>query len=156
MGAGAHYRPVNVGVIKYHTGMMFRLCLSLICIVPSVYLSLGSTDYVVNNSQIDIKSIGESHDQVLVCHTNSTACCRGQDDPSTVTGSGEWLFPNGAAVIPIQHVTELDTDLFYRSRHQQLIRLHRRGDVSMPTGSYCCLIPVATRGEMTFCLDLGI
>ena len=107
------------------------------------------------NSQIDIDSIGESDEQALVCHTDSPVCCRGMDNPNGFTGSGEWLFPNGTTIVRSQDVTVSDTDLFYRSRDTQLIRLHRRGNITMPTGTYCCIVPVASGGDKTFCVELG-
>ena len=107
------------------------------------------------NSQIAIDSVGESDEQALVCHTDSPVCCRAVDDTVTFTGTGEWLLPNGNTIMPRQFVTDSDRDLFYRSRGSQLIRLHRRGSITMPTGTYCCMVPVASGENMTFCVESG-
>ncbi len=39
--------------------------------------------------------------------------------------------------------------------HGGILRLHRRGSVSGPTGSYCCVIPDNTGVNMTFCVRIG-
>ncbi len=108
------------------------------------------------NSQVAIDTIGETDDTALTCRTDSTICCTAQDNPNSTTGSGDWLFPNGTAVIrKIDINNESDTDLLYISRVTSALKLHRRGSVSGPTGSYCCVIPDSAGVHTTFCVQLG-
>ncbi len=122
--------------------------------VPPVFVSLGTTNYAVMNSQIAIDTIGETAESALTCRTDLTTCCRGQDNPDGNSGFGEWQFPNGTNIIRSLDITDSYTDVFYRSRNTSSLLLHRRGSVSGPTGSYCCVLPAST-GEVTFCVELG-
>ncbi len=115
---------------------------------------MGTTNYDVMNSQVAIDIIGDTTETALTCRTDSTICCTGQDNPNSANGLGDWLFPNGTAVTRSQDITDdSDTNLLYRSRDTGALRLHRRGSVSGPTGSYCCVIP-ARSGEVTFCVQV--
>ncbi len=116
---------------------------------------MGTTNYAANNSQVAIETIGDTTETALTCRTDSTICCRGRDNPNSADGLGDWLFPNGTAVVRIQDITDSDTDVLYRSRDTGSLRLHRRGSVSGPTGSYCCVIPDSTGEDVTFCVQLG-
>ena len=124
--------------------------------VPKVYVSLGFTNYPVNNSHILITALGQNNDQALVCHTESIECCRGVDNPYNHKGKGEWLFPNGTAVQRSLDVQDSSvTNVFHRSHDFRLIRLHREGDIVNPTGTYCCEIPSNSSETVTFCVVLG-
>ncbi len=123
--------------------------------VPPVYVSVGTTNYAVMNSQVAIDTIGETDDTALTCRTDSTICCTAQDNPNSTTGFGEWLFPNKTAVTRKLDITESDTDLLYSVGDTGALRLHRRGSVSGPTGSYCCVIPDNTGVIQAFCVQLG-
>ena len=127
--------------------------------VPSVYVSLGSTNYPVNNSHLLITALGQHNDQAMVCHVDNIRCCRGidNDNPNDFIGSGEWLFPNGTAVQrSLDFQDSGGTSVFYRSRDFRLIRLHRDESVVTPTGSYCCQIPLRNDTDVvTFCIELG-
>ncbi len=120
--------------------------------VPPVYVSVGTTNYAVMNSEVAIDTIGETDDTALTCRTDSTICCTAQDNPNSTTGSGDWLFPNKTAVT---RITGSDTDLLYSVGDTGALRLHRRGSVSGPTGSYCCVIPDSAGVSTTFCVQLG-
>ncbi|XP_064386164.1 uncharacterized protein LOC135334777 [Halichondria panicea] len=128
---------------------------ALTCQLPPVYVSVGTTNYAANNSQVAIDTIGDTTETALTCRTNSTICCTGKDNPNSANGLGDWLFPNGTVVTRSQEITDSDTDLLYRSRNTSALRLHRRGSVSGPTGSYCCVIPDNTEVDMTFCVQLA-
>ncbi len=66
------------------------------------------------------------------------------------------MFPNGTAVTRILDISnDSDTDLLYSIGDTGALRLHRRGSVSGPTGSYCCVIPDNTGVDVTFCVQLG-
>ncbi len=123
--------------------------------VPPVYVSVGTTNYAAMNSQVAIDTIGETDDTALTCRTDSTICCTSQDNPNSTTGSGEWLFPNGTAVTKNLDTTGSDTDLLYSVGDTGALRLHRRGSVSGPTGSYCCVIPDSAGVNTLFCVQLG-
>ena len=126
----------------------------LLSTVPPVRLFLSSVFYTANRTQIDITSIGESDEQALICHTDSSVCCGAQDNSSSGVVSGEWLFPNGTVIAPSQNGTE--TDQFFTSWDRRLVRLHRRGNIVMPTGLYCCLVPTTSGEEVAICVELGV
>ncbi len=122
--------------------------------VPPVYVSMGTTNYAVMNSQVAIDTIEDTTETALTCRTDSTICCTGQDNPNAI-GLGDWVFPNGTAIKRRLDITDSDTDILYRSRDTGVLRLHRRGSVSGPTGSYCCVIPDNTGVTRAFCVQLG-
>ena len=126
----------------------------LFLLVPPVYLSLSGSNYFTSNSEIVISSIGDTNDVALVCHTDLATCCRASDDPNPGgVGRGDWMFPNGIVLLAATTVTS-DTNVIYRSRDTAVVRLHRRGTITTPTGTYCCVIPTSG-GERTFCANLG-
>ena len=122
--------------------------------VPPVFVSLGTTNYAVMNSQIAIDTIGETAESALICRTDLTTCCRGQDNPLGNFGFGEWRFSNRTYILRSQDITDSDTDVFYFTRNASSVILNHRGSVSGPTGFYCCVVPAST-GEVTFCVELG-
>ena len=63
------------------------------------------------------------------------------------------MFPNGTVLLAGTTVIS-DTNVIYRTRDEAVIRLHRRGTIATPTGTYCCVIPTS-EGERTFCANLG-
>ncbi|XP_064386154.1 uncharacterized protein LOC135334773 isoform X2 [Halichondria panicea] len=162
----ADSRPIN-SIATFtcdngYTGGGFRVCqndgtwngTALTCKLPPVYVSVGTTNYAVMNSQITIDTIGDTTETALTCRTDSTICCTGQDNPNSANGLGDWLLPNGTAVTRSLDITDSDTDLLYSVGDTGALRLHRRGSVSGPTGSYCCVIPDNTGVNMTFCVQL--
>ena len=122
----------------------------------TVYLSLGSTTFTTNNTEILITDIGEDEDLPrLTCHTDLTECCR-KNDTGVQGGLGAWYYPDGS-VVQSYDVAVTAGEGFYRVRNApRVIRLaRRRGTRPLPpTGSYCCVIPT-TGGEMTFCSKIG-
>ena len=137
--------------------MYTNILLSPTPTVPFVYVSVGSTNYAVINSQVAIDTIRDTTETALTCSTDSTICCTAQDNPNSASGFGYWLFPNGTAVtsLRILDVNESDTDLLYSVGDTGALRLYRRGSVSGPTGSYCCVIPDNTGVIQAFCVQLG-
>ena len=124
-------------------------------LVPLVYLSLSGTNYLTSNPEIVISSIGDAKEDALVCHTDLATCCRADNDPTNPdrVGRGDWMFPNGT-VLPAGTTVTSDTNVTYRTRDKAVIRLHRRGTITTPTGTYCCMIPTSGGGR-TFCANLG-
>ena len=120
--------------------------------VPPVYVSMGTTNYAASNSQVAIDTIGDTTETALTCRTDSTICCTGQDNPNS---ANDWLFPNGTAVTRSLDITDSNTDILYSVGDTGALRLHHRGSVSGPTGSYCCVIPDNTGVDVTFCVELG-
>ncbi len=115
-----------------------------------VYFSLWNMSYCSNNSDIVVTRIGPTNETSLICHTDSTTCCRGIHNPDSYNSFGEWLFPNGT-MITRNGVTG---DGFYWIRYFKVVRLYRQGDIQAPLGRYCCRIP-DSGGEMrTFCANL--
>ena len=132
------------------------------CAIALVYLSLGSTNITTNNTEILITDIGEDAPDSppsLTCHTDLTQCCRNND-----TGDqgvlGEWFYPDGRVIqTNTSTQSQADREGFYlyivRNAPQVLRLAHRQlGTPYVLTGSYCCVVPT-TRGEMTFCANIG-
>ncbi len=116
---------------------------------------MGTTNYVAGNSQVAIDTIRDTTETALTCRTDSIICCTGQDNPNSANGIGDWLLPNGTSVTRNLDITDSDTDLLYSVGDTGALRLHRRGSVSGPTGSYCCVIPDNTGVILAFCVQLG-
>ena len=126
-------------------------CLSLLFpIAQKVYLSHGNTHYYANNTAVIISTIMTTNDTSLTCHTDSTTCCRGVDNPVRSNGFGEWFFPIGESIAR----NSVTGDGFYWTRFYQAIRLYRQGDTQTPLGTYCCRIPYNTGEMRTFCASL--
>ena len=138
--------------VQVRTYLIYRHCWSLLLpTAQTVYLSHGNTHYYANNTRIIISSIMTTDDTSLTCHTDSTTCCRGIDNPSSGMGTGEWLFLNG---MEIPRRNSITTNGFYWSRYHHVVRLYRQGDIQFPLGTYCCRIP-DSGGEMrTFCANI--
>ena len=101
----------------------------------NVNFSLNGTFYQ-NNSLVTLDDIGEG-DDVLLCLTNLTACCR----PPYTNGRnrsalGNWFFPNGTRVPSSDKQWD-----FHRTRGQMRVALHRRKDGE--DGVYRCVVPDA-------------
>ena len=79
-------------------------------------------------------------DASVHCVTDKTDCCR-RGDGGAPHGLGEWYFPNNGSAVGIEG-NGLGGS-FYRDRGPSVLRLHRRHNVMMPTGPFCCVIPDA-------------
>ena len=93
--------------------------------------------------------IGITNDSALTCHTDSTTCCRGRDNPQGGFESGEWLFPNGT-MITANSVTGSG---FHWIRYFQAVGLYRHGDIQV-LGRYCCRIPNRHGDVVSVCANL--
>ena len=83
-----------------------------------------------SDSEIAITDIGSSNEESLLCFTDNPNCCDGENR------MGQWYLPDMTEVR-----TEGIGDSFYRDRGPSVVRLHRRHNVMMPTGRFCCEIP---------------
>lgn len=85
-----------------------------------------------NNTMVSITTVGENENDALLCFTDLFQFT----DYSTVNDSfndtGTWYFPNSSAV-----ATSGD---MYITRDQGVVRLHRRNNITMPTGQFHCEI----------------
>ena len=107
-----------------------------------MYLQLNGVSYG-NNSEVNIIDIG-SDQHSLQCVTNNTYCCERIE-----WRVGEWFFPNMSVVR-----RKGDGGSFYRDRDQSVVRLHRRHNVMMPNGSFCCEIPDANNEIQSICIEV--
>ena len=132
----------------------------VVCLYAGMYLSLGTTTFIMNNTEILITSIGDDNDidlnPPLICHTDLVACCTPSETNMT-RGIGDWRYPNRDRV-PGGSGSNSVFQPFVSLRNVQSIQLVRRDEFTPPpldpTGFYCCIIP--TNGEdMTFCAKLG-
>ena len=91
-----------------------------------------------NNSIVDLSEIG-LNDNSLVCYTDLTTCCRGDDNPNDGT-MGVWRLPNNSVAIS---KGMSNANMFSRNRDTQALLLHRGINVSEPSGIFICDIPDA-------------
>ncbi len=93
-----------------------------------------------------------AHAQIALC--SSIRIIEDSDNRDS-DNRGSTVTVNGTAVTRSLDITDSDTDLLYSVGDTGALRLHRRGSVSGPTGSYCCVIPDNTGVDVTFCVQLG-
>ena len=98
-------------------------------------------EIIEENCSVSITDIGEN-DAAVFCVTDNVGCCRGR-----FGGVGEWYFPNNERV-----GTMGGGGSFYRDRSQRVVRLNRRYDAIMPTGSFCCEIPDVNNVTRRICI----
>ncbi len=115
-----------------------------------LFLSLQGISYTTNNSNILVTRIGSTNDTSLICHTNSTTCCRGIHNPEGSNRFGEWVFPNGTSITQ----NSVTGSGFYSVRNLQAVRLYRQGVIQTPLGTYCCSIPDSGGEIRTLCANL--
>ena len=105
--------------------------------------------FIANNSQVNIRSIGTSTDDpngALQCITDRFPCCMSQDPQH-----GEWYLPNGELVQGTTSTTAL-----YRSRGDNgEVSLNRPSDIMYPIGRYCCEVANAANINQTLCVIIG-
>ena len=108
-----------------------------------VYLSLGGTVGLQNNSCVSISDINSSTPhQLLACVTDKVPCCQTQ---------GQWYYPNGSQV---RH--NFGGNPFYMERtNKGSVNLFRRNNASEPYGEFCCRIADAADVSHTLCIDFG-
>ena len=129
-----------------HLQTLYRLFST---VIPLGYLSHSSTNYFFGIPEVPLSSVGEGPDRSLVCHTDSTACCR-QLDSGMEGGVGDWYYPNGSAIN-----ADNSTGSVYVSRGHRNMSLNYNRQVleSVAVGLYCCVIPTS-QGTQTSCAIL--
>ena len=114
-----------------------------------VYLALRGL-HIANNSNINIRNIGQSPDSpngALQCITDRMPCCF-----SLGHRFGEWYLPSRTLVQGV-----MSTEVFYRNRGDNgEVSLNRPTDVMSPFGQFCCEIPDATNTVQTLCVNIGM
>ena len=102
--------------------------------------------FIANNSQVNIRSIGASTDNpngALQCITDNFPCCLSQDPQH-----GEWYLPNGELVQGTTSTTAL-----YRSRGDNgEVSLNRPSNIIHPIGRYCCEVANAANINQILCV----
>ena len=88
---------------------------------------------------MSIVDIGEDERGSLLCMTNNTDCC---------VNKGEWYYPNNMSTVR----TREEGDSFYSDGGLSVVRLHRRHNVTMPTGEFCCEVPDANEVDQMICI----
>ena len=137
---------------------IIRFCLlfeNFICLV-GVYLALRN-QFIANNTQINIRSIGQYSDKpngALQCITDKKPCCY-----DLSSRHGEWHLPNGTLVPVRGNRSESDLE-FYRNRGDNgQVYFNQPTDNNItaltPTGRFCCEVPDATGVTRTLCVLIG-
>ena len=116
-----------------------------------VYLQLKDKVYYDNDSVIPISEIGEEED-ALLCITDLRECCKKNQTLSNETALGNWFYPNESAVGTLEHFSS--DQGFYKNRDRSVVLLHRKGNITVPTGQFCCDIPDATNETVKICIDV--
>ena len=115
-----------------------------------VYLALRGV-FITNNSNINIRNIGQSSDSpngALQCITDRMPCCS-----VAPNRFGEWYLPDGYLV---QVFAITLTSAFYRTRGDNgEVSLNRPTDVMSPFGQFCCEVPDAADTDQTLCVNIG-
>ncbi len=119
-----------------------------------LYLSLGSTNFTTNNTEILITDIGNDAEgglPSLTCHTNLTQCCRSEADNNGIGDLGQWTGPDGNVVLNNTMSQANGHTLYIVRNAPRVIKLARRRNLAnLLTGSYCCTIQ-----DMSLCANLG-
>ena len=63
---------------------------------------------------------------------------------------GEWYYPNNMSAVR----TEGEGGSFYRDRGPSVVRLHRRYNITMPTGEFCCEVLDANEVDQRICITV--
>ena len=113
--------------------------------ITGVYLSMNG-EVIGNNTEVSITTIGEDENDALLCFTDLFQFL----DYSTVNDSfndtGTWYFPNFSAVGTSGDI--------YITRDPGVVRLHRRNNITMPTGQFHCEILDANRTNQSIFVQM--
>ena len=137
-----HIGKVLFSIICSKNYQILYIIKELFCL--GVYIQLRGVR-LSNNSEVFITDIGEGDTASVLCFTDKTDCCRTFDGYRGPVG--EWYFPNESTVGILGYGGS-----FYRNRGQSVVRLHRRHNVMMPTGPFCCEVPDANDITQRICI----
>ena len=128
--------------------------LNYIIYFAGVYLALRN-HFIANNSQINIRSIGQYSDNpnsALQCITDRKPCCY-----NPRSRYGEWYLPTGTLVPRRGYRPDSEME-FYRNRGDNgqvfLNRITNDTD-NIITGQFCCEVPDTTGVNHTLCVLIG-
>ena len=114
-----------------------------------VTLSLNEAN-ITNNSYVDVRDIGDTDENALLCHTDKLACCTGGHK------AGEWYYPNRTAVQFSTDTMSASLDnYFYRDRGQSVVRLKRVGNPHQ-RGLFWCEVITRYNGTQTIFVNIGM
>ena len=117
-------------------------------IVVGVQLSLRGAA-IANDGYVDVDNIGHGNEDALLCHTNKTACCGGNNL------AGDWYFPNRTQVGSATENSNMGrTSYFFRNRGDSVVRLRRLG-IPTERGRFYCQIPNANNDSQTIYVNIG-
>ena len=100
----------------------------------------------INNSKIPITAVGEDEDAALLCFTDLFQLLDYSRVNDSFNNIGTWYFPNSSAVGTRGEM--------YITRDQGVVRLHRRDDVTMPTGQFYCEILDGNRNNQSIFVEI--
>ena len=129
---------------------IYKLCsLLIINFFAGVYLALRN-HFIANNSQINIRSIGQYSDNpnsALQCITDRKPCCFSRDPQL-----GWWYRPDGTLV----HWNRSDVVIYGSRGDNGEVYLNRPNNVTLSSaGRFCCVVPDATDTNQTLCVTIG-
>lgn len=127
----------------------FKHNIMLILYFSGVYLALRN-QFIANNSQVNIVSIGLSSDNpngALQCITDRTdSCC----SDGYYSQFGEWYLPDGTLV-------QRGNSAFFRNGGDNgEVFLNRPSSTTSPTGQFCCKIVDAVNKRQILCVIIGM
>ena len=105
---------------------------------------------IANDGYVDVDDIGDNDEDALLCHTDKTDCCQGNN-----AGISNWYFPSGSRVEGTDFYTDMGhTSYFTRNRDPSVVRLVR---VGAPTerGRFSCVVPNANDLVQTIFMNIG-
>ena len=104
---------------------------------------------IANNSYVDVRDIGDSDDNALLCHTDKINCCR-------LPNKGEWYYPNGINVKQYwTSKTASPDNYYYRNRGPRVVRLKRVGNPHQ-RGLFWCEVINQNNENQTIFVNIGM
>ena len=110
------------------------------CQLTYPYVSFGlAGQTLVNNSYVDLSTVGSASSDSVVCHSDLSVCCSG----SQGSHRGDWYFPDGT-ILPFGGTSVP----IYEYRGAQRVTLHHT-TATGPTGIYRCDISTNALHDFT-------
>ena len=122
---------------------------NLLDVADGVTLSINGMA-IANNSYVDVRDIGDSDENALLCRTDKLACCTGR------LKAGEWYYPNRTTVNNMgDSKTTSPDNYFYRDRGQSVVRLKRVGNPHQ-RGLFWCEVITRYNGTQNIFANIGM